>query len=86
MNDMQGKVVFVTGSARRVGRAIALTFAQQGAHIVIHHSSSDADAASAAAEVRKLGVDALVIKANMADPAAVAAMFAAIQLIMGGWM
>lgn len=83
LTDLKNRVVCVTGSARRVGRAIALTFAQQGAHIVIHHSSSDADAASAAAEVRKLGVDALVIKANMADPAAVAAMFAAIQAHYG---
>jgi NAD(P)-dependent dehydrogenase (short-subunit alcohol dehydrogenase family) len=32
----QDKIVFVTGSARRVGRAIALAFAAEGANLVIH--------------------------------------------------
>jgi 3-oxoacyl-[acyl-carrier protein] reductase len=76
--DLNDKVVCVTGAARRVGRAIALEFARQGAHLVIHHSSSDADAASAAAEAHALGVEALVVKANQADPDGVARMFEAI--------
>jgi 3-oxoacyl-[acyl-carrier protein] reductase len=76
--DLKDKVVCVTGAARRVGRAIALEFARQGAHLVIHHSSSDADAASAAAEAHALGVEALVVKANQADPDDVARMFEAI--------
>src|SRR5436190_5051198 len=77
--DLKDKVVCVTGAARRVGRAIALEFARQGAHLVIHHSSSDADAASAAAEAHTLGVEALVVKANQADPDDVARMFEAIR-------
>lgn len=81
--ELSGKVACVTGSARRVGRTIALAFAQAGAHLVIHHSSSDADAANAAEEVRTLGVDALVVKANIADPEAVAGMFGAIRAHYG---
>lgn len=37
--DLRGKVVCVTGSARRVGRAIMLACAEQGAHVVIHHAT-----------------------------------------------
>ncbi|NJO07533.1 MAG: SDR family NAD(P)-dependent oxidoreductase, partial [Chloroflexaceae bacterium] len=81
MNDMQGKVVFVTGSARRVGRAIALAFAAQGASCIIHYSSaSSADDASTAAEaVRAYGGDVLVVQGNQASSADVNAMFAAVQ-------
>ena len=63
---LQGKVVLVTGSARRVGRTIALGFAANGAKVVIHHSNSDADAERTERDVRALGVDALVVKGDHA--------------------
>ncbi len=73
----ENKVVFVTGSARRVGRAIALAFAEQGANLVIHHASSSSadDAQSAADEARQMGRDALVINGNQASSDDVEAMF-----------
>lgn len=74
--DFKGKVVFVTGSARRVGRAIALGFAQAGANIVIHHHASDDDAAAAAQEARALGVDALIVKGDQSNPDDVQRIFA----------
>jgi NAD(P)-dependent dehydrogenase (short-subunit alcohol dehydrogenase family) len=77
--SLKNKVVLVTGSARRVGRAIALEFARQGANLVIHHSASPQEAESAAAEARELGVEALVVSANQGDPLAVAAMFDTIR-------
>ncbi|NJP07757.1 MAG: SDR family oxidoreductase [Chloroflexaceae bacterium] len=77
--DFKGQVVCVTGSARRVGRAIMLAFAERGAHVVIHHGNSDADAASAAEEARAAGVEALVLKADLADPAAIEQLFKDIQ-------
>lgn len=63
--ELNGKVALVTGSARRVGRAIMLGFARAGAHVVIHHSSSDDDAATAAEEARALGVETLIVKADL---------------------
>ncbi len=83
LTDLNGKIVCVTGAARRVGRAIALEFARQGAHLVIHHSSSDAEAASAAEAARALGVEALVVKADQSDPDQVARMFDAIRSCYG---
>ncbi len=77
MRDLKDKVVFVTGSARRVGRAIALAFAQQGANLVIHHASpsSESDAMSAAEEVRQHGGDALVVSGNQGNSSDVATIF-----------
>jgi NAD(P)-dependent dehydrogenase (short-subunit alcohol dehydrogenase family) len=82
-HPLKDKVVCVTGSARRVGRAIALGFAREGANVVIHHHSSDEEAESAAEEALSLGVDAFIVKANQADPADVARMFEEIQARYG---
>ncbi len=64
LESLKGKVVFVTGSARRVGRGIMLGFAAQGANVVVHHSDSPADAERSAADARALGVDALVVRGD----------------------
>jgi NAD(P)-dependent dehydrogenase (short-subunit alcohol dehydrogenase family) len=81
--DLKDRVVCVTGSARRVGRAIALGFAQEGAHLVIHHHASPEEAAGAVEEVRSYGVDALVVSADQFDPAAVECLFCAIRAHYG---
>ncbi len=62
---LQGHVALVTGSAKRLGRAVALRLAEEGADVVIHHRSSDAEAASAVAEIKKLGRSALAIAADL---------------------
>src|SRR3712207_3506892 len=77
--DLRDRVGCVTGAARRVGGAIALEFARQGAHLVIHHNASDADAASSAHEARALGVEALIVKGVQSNPGGVARMFDAIR-------
>lgn len=83
LEALAGKVVYVTGSARRVGRAIALGCAAQGAHLVIHHSQSDEDAERTAADVRALGVDALIVKGDYRRYEDVARNFAAAQAHYG---
>lgn len=60
----QGQVVLVTGSARRVGKSIALAFAAAGANLVIHHSSSPKEAAETAAEARELGAEVLTLRGD----------------------
>lgn len=78
-------VVFVTGSARRVGRAIALGFAQQGANVIIHHHSpSSADAAkSAVEEAKAFGVDTLLVQGDQSNPQDVAKIFEKIEARFG---
>ena len=82
---LKNKVVFVTGSARRVGRAIGLEFARQGADLVIHHASpsSEQDAQSAADEAKAQGVDAIIVTGDQSNPDDVARMFAAIKAHYG---
>jgi len=77
--SLAGKVALVTGSARRVGKAIALELAEHGAHLVIHHSASSAEAEATAAEIRALGVEVLVHQADLRDPAAIDGLFAAVE-------
>src|SRR3954471_5964788 len=47
--ELDGKVVLVTGAAKRIGRGIALRLAAEGARVAIHYFESE-DAARRAAE------------------------------------
>ncbi|GAB4482434.1 MAG: 3-oxoacyl-ACP reductase FabG [Anaerolineae bacterium] len=73
--DLKGKVALVTGAAHRVGRAIALALAREGAHVVVHYGGSSEAAARTQAEIAARGVEAVTVSANLADPAAIAALF-----------
>ena len=50
MQSLDGRVVLVTGAAKRIGRGIALRLAREGARVAIHYSSSEAEARATAAE------------------------------------
>lgn len=63
------KNVLVTGAAKRLGRAIALDLAAAGWNVALHYNNSSADAESAAGEVRKSGVKAAPLKADLANEA-----------------
>lgn len=47
---LQGRTVLVTGAARRIGRAIALRLHREGAQVLIHYGSSEAEARATAEE------------------------------------
>ena len=47
------KTVFITGAAKRIGKAIALTFKDLGWNIIIHYNSSKKDAAELANKINK---------------------------------
>lgn len=64
---LRGKVVVITGGGGGIGRATALAFAREGATVVV--SDIDLEAAQAVAEeVRALGVPALAVRTDVADP------------------
>jgi 3-oxoacyl-[acyl-carrier protein] reductase/pteridine reductase len=50
MAPITGKVVVVTGAAKRIGRAIALRLAREGARVAIHYSTSETEARQTAAD------------------------------------
>jgi len=62
------KTILVTGSARRIGRQIAIALAQNGADILVHHAHSPADAESLCREIRALGRHAEILQADLSDP------------------
>jgi 3-oxoacyl-[acyl-carrier protein] reductase len=64
---LAGRVALITGSGRNIGRATALKFASEGAHVIVNARSNEAEANAVADEVRALGVRALVALADVAD-------------------
>ena len=65
---LEGKVALVTGASRGIGRAVAATYAAEGAHVVV--AARDRDPLEAAtAEVRKSGKRVLAVFVDVADRA-----------------
>lgn len=65
--QISGSIALVTGSARRIGQAIALELARKGAKLAIHYRSSDDDARRTLDKVREFGADAALFRANLID-------------------
>src|SRR5947199_404252 len=79
----RGEVAIVTGGVRRLGRAMALTLARDGAAVVINARSSREEAERTAAEVEQAGSRALVHLADITDEAAVGKMVDAALKVFG---
>ncbi|MCX6671995.1 MAG: beta-ketoacyl-ACP reductase [Euryarchaeota archaeon] len=61
------KVVVITGSSRGVGKALALGFAREGAHVVVNYVKEAQQAEDVVKEIKSLGQRAVAIKADVAD-------------------
>jgi 3-oxoacyl-[acyl-carrier protein] reductase len=83
MMDWRNQVAVVTGGARGLGRATARLLAQRGAAVCVNYAVH-ADAAEAlVAEIAAAGGRAITVAADVADPAAVAAMVARTEAELG---
>jgi|SRR5579883_2655970 NAD(P)-dependent dehydrogenase (short-subunit alcohol dehydrogenase family) len=78
-----GKVALVTGAAKRIGRAVALRLAREGADVVVHYGSSEKEAESAVSEIRGLGRRAIAVRADLRSVAEIRAMFARVSEELG---
>lgn len=80
--DLTGKTALVTGSARGIGRAIAIGLAECGAHVVVHGSRESTPLDEALTLVRNIDADAEKWVANLADPAAVETLPGGIDIVI----
>lgn len=65
---LRGQVALITGAARRIGRAITLALADEGADIVVHYNTSADEATVLARELERRGVRAWTVQADFGDP------------------
>jgi len=79
MSELNGKVVLVTGAAKRMGRAIALRLAAEGARVAIHYSTSEEEARRTAEECG----GASLFRANLESVAEIVRMFEQIDQRLG---
>ena len=64
---LSGRVAIVTGGSRGIGRATVLRLAEAGADVVINYIQNEAAAEEVARQARVHGVQALPVRADVAD-------------------
>ena len=73
VKPLAGKTALITGAAKRIGRAIALAFAEAGADIAITYRRSESEALETCEELRRHGIRALAVPCDLADEASIQA-------------
>ncbi len=61
------KIALVTGAGRGIGRAIAVSLAEAGMHVIVNYNSSEAGAAAAVKEITEAGGSASTYQCDVSD-------------------
>jgi len=81
--SLSNRVALVTGSGKRLGRAVAIGLAEQGTDVVIHYRSSRAEALDAVAEIEKLGRRSIALQADLAHISELPKLFQKVEASFG---
>ncbi len=83
MTSLQDQLALVTGSARGIGRAIALDLAQAGADVAVNYSRSRERAEEVVEQIEALGRKAMAIQADVSQKADIDRMFDLVEADFG---
>jgi NAD(P)-dependent dehydrogenase (short-subunit alcohol dehydrogenase family) len=84
MPDLSGKVVLVTGAARRIGLAMAEAFADAHASIAITYNTSQAEADRSLSDLRSRTKNAIALPCDVRDPESVTDTVSRVVAQLGG--
>jgi NAD(P)-dependent dehydrogenase (short-subunit alcohol dehydrogenase family) len=84
MQELRGKVVLITGGAKRIGREVALEMARAGADVAITFRNSDKDARRTVVELTSLGVRAVALQCDVRDEKSVKQTISEVRRELGG--
>ena len=71
---LEGKTALITGASRNIGKEVALTFAREGADLLLNTRSSQEELELVAAQCRELGVNTHTVLGDVSDPERVSQM------------
>lgn len=66
--NLKGKTALITGSSKRIGRAIALKLASAGVNIIVHYNKSQPEAKELVNELNTMGVRGWPLQADLSAP------------------
>ena len=84
-HTLNGKNVLIAGGGKNLGGLIARQVASEGANVAVHYNSeaSRADAEATVEAVRAQGSEAVLLQADLTDPATVATLFTDAEAALG---
>lgn len=84
LQRFKGKIAFITGGTKGLGKAIALRFAAEGSDVAVGFLTNRQDASSTIEEIEKHGVRAIAVRGNVANEVHFGRMFEKIESELGG--